>query len=92
MEDRELARMRGEIDRIDGQLLALFLERMRVAGEIGAQKGRHGIAVYDGQREAEILSRVREQAGQEHADEAETLFKTLMAISRARQERERGDT
>ena len=92
MEDRKLERLRAEIDRIDGQLLALFLERMRVADEIGAHKGERGIAVYDGQREAEILSRMREKAGQEHADEAEALFKTLMAISRARQERERGDT
>jgi len=92
MEDRELARLRREIDRIDGQLLALFLERMRVADEIGAHKGRHGIAVYDGQREAEILSRVREQAGQEHADEAEALFRALLDISRGRLERGRGDT
>lgn len=92
MEDRELARLRGEIDRIDGQLLALFLERVRVADEIGAHKGRHGIAVYDGQREAEILSRVREQAGQEHADEAEALFHALLDISRGRLERGRGDT
>lgn len=92
MEDKELARLRGEIDRIDGQLLALFLERMRVADEIGAHKSEQGIAVYDGRREAEILSCVREQAGPGHADEAETLFRTLMALSRGRQEQGRRDT
>ena len=92
MEDKELARLRGEIDRIDGQLLALFLERMRVADEIGAHKSERGIDVYDGRREAEILSRVRERAGERGADEAEALFRALLAISRGRQEQGRRDT
>ena len=91
MEDRELARLRGEIDRIDGQLLALFLERMRVADEIGAHKREQGLPVRDEAREAELLAHIRAQAG-EQADEAEALFLALLDISRGRQERGRGYT
>jgi monofunctional chorismate mutase len=91
MENRELARLRGEIDRIDAQLLALFLERMRVVDEIGATKRGLGLPVRDEAREAELLARIRAQAG-EQADEAEALFRALLDISRGRQERGRGDT
>lgn len=92
MEDRELERLRAEIDRIDGRLLALFLERMRVVDEIGAHKRKQGLPVRDEAREAELLAHIRAQAGQEQADEAEALFRALLATSRARQERGRGDT
>lgn len=91
MENGELARLRGKIDRIDGQLLALFLERMRVADEIGETKRGLGLPVRDEAREAELLARIRTQAG-ERADEAEALFRALLAISRGSQEKRRGDT
>ncbi len=91
MENRELARLRGEIDRIDAQLLALFLERMRVVDEIGETKRSLGLPVRDEAREAKLLARIRAQAG-ERADEAEALFQALLAISRGRQEHRRGDT
>lgn len=87
MEDRELERLRGAIDRVDAELLRLFAERMRLVEQIGARKTEQGIAVRDAGREAEILARVREQAGAALADEAEALFRELLALSRARQER-----
>lgn len=91
MENGELARLRGEIDRIDAQLLALFLERMRVVDEIGETKRGLKLPVRDEAREAELLARIRAQAG-ERADEAEVLFRALLDISRGRQEQRRGDT
>ena len=91
MENGELAHLRGEIDRIDGQLLALFLERMRVVDELGETKRSLGLPVRDEAREAELLARIRTRAG-ERADEAEALFRELLAISRGRQEHRRGDT
>ena len=86
MEDRELERLRGEIDRVDDELLRLFAERMRLAEQIGAYKAERALPVRDEGREAEILACVREQAGAALADEAEALFRTLIALSRARQE------
>ncbi len=86
MENGELERLRGEIDRVDAELLRLFAARMALVDEIGAVKAERGLPVCDPRREAEILARVRERAGAELADEAETLFRTLTALSRARQE------
>ena len=86
MEDRELERLRGEIDRVDAELLRLFAERMRLADQIGAYKAEHALPVRAEGREAEILPRVRERAGADLADGAEELFRTLTALSRARQQ------
>ena len=90
--DRELKRLRGEIDRLDERLLALFLERMRLIDEIGAVKGERGLPVRDEAREAEILSRARERAGEACAEEAEEFFRALLAVSRGWQERRRRNT
>ena len=87
MENGELMRLREEIDGIDEQLLTLFAERMRLVGAISACKGAGGLPTRDEKREAEILSRVRDRAGEELADDAETLFRCLLALSRASQER-----
>ncbi len=85
MSNEELQRLRAEIDRVDAELLALFLKRMRLAGEIGARKAENGLPTRDERREEEILARVRERAG-ENGKAAEELFRCLMALSRARQE------
>ena len=84
-----LARKMGDVlfDRVDAELLRLFAERMRLVDRIGAYKAEHGLPVRDEGREAAILARVREQAGEDLADEAEALFCTLTALSRARQEK-----
>lgn len=92
MSNEELRRLRAEIDRVDGELLALFGERMRLVGEIGACKAERGLPLCDEGREAEILARVRERAGAERADAAEALFRCLLALSRDEQRRLRGGT
>lgn len=43
----ELEQYRQEIDRIDGELVQLFLERMAVTGKVGEYKQRAGIPVLD---------------------------------------------
>ncbi len=86
MEREELSRLRGELERIDGRLLALFAERMETVERIAAVKEELGLPVRDEAREALLLARVREEAGP-LADEAEALFTELLAVSRARQER-----
>ncbi len=83
MTDRELAALRGEIDRVDEGLTALFLERLRLVDAIGARKRELDLPVRDEAREAAILARARERGGAA----AETLFRALLALSRERQER-----
>lgn len=80
----ELSELRGEIDRVDDQLLSLFLRRMALADEVAACKQAQNLPVRNEAREQEILTRVSRQAG-DCGEAAKTLFSTLFALSRARQ-------
>ena len=51
----ELEQYRQEIDRIDGELVKLFLERMAVTGKVGEYKQREGIPVLDANREKQVI-------------------------------------
>jgi len=80
----KLARERQEIDRIDKQLLPLFLERMGCVERVGALKQQAGVPVRNAAREQEIIDRVSRQAG-EMGPSAAALYRAIMAISRARE-------
>ena len=80
----KLARERQEIDRIDRQLLPLFLERMGCSQRVAELKQQVGAPVFQPQREKEILERVSRQAG-DLGSSAAALYQTIMTISRARQ-------
>lgn len=54
----DLQDLRAQIDRIDGQLTDLFIERMGVAAGIAAYKKEHKLPVYDPQREREKLIKI----------------------------------
>ena len=57
-----LKNSRGEIDRIDHEILNLFNERMKIAREIGESKRDHNLPIENPQREREILVRLRSEA------------------------------
>ena len=59
----DLGEARKKIDRIDEELVKLFLERLAVAREVALAKRENGGSVTDPAREREILSRVSEAAG-----------------------------
>ena len=52
----ELERYRQEIDRIDVELVRLFLDRMAVTGKVGEFKQREGIPVLDAARERQVIA------------------------------------
>lgn len=79
-----LGKLREEIDEIDGQLLPLFLRRMDCSQRVAQLKGEAGMPVFSPQREQAILDKVREQGG-EDGDTAAALYRSIMAISRAKQ-------
>lgn len=85
MQQNELTALRGEIDAIDDQLVALFKDRMNVASRVAAYKQENGLPVLAPGRERELLARVSAQAGEDLADYTEALFRTLMAVSRSYQ-------
>ena len=79
-----LGKLREEIDEIDGQLLPLFLRRMDCSQRVAQLKGEAGMPVFSPQREQAILDKVRERGG-EDGDAAAALYRSIMAISRAKQ-------
>lgn len=80
----KLAQQREEIDRIDRELLPLFIRRMRCSERVAEIKREAGAPVLNAGREREILDRVTEEAG-EFGSSAAALYQEIMAISRARQ-------
>lgn len=81
----DLKTVRGEIDRIDEELVSLFLKRLHITHEVAIAKRESGGAISDPAREREILTRVSEEAGSENENSARLFFSTLFSISKARQ-------
>ena len=73
---KELAIVRQQIDRVDGDLLELLNQRARYAQQVGQIKARHGEAgfIYRPEREAQVLHRVQEMNPGPLANETITWF------------------
>ena len=82
----ELEQYRREIDRIDGELVQLFLERMAVTGQVGEYKQRQGIPVLDAGREKQVIA-AKTALTDDPARKADlaALYESIMAISRRQQ-------
>jgi len=82
----ELEQYRREIDRIDGELVQLFLERMAVTGKVGEYKQRAGIPVLDAGREKQVIA-AKTALTDDPARKADVaaLYEEIMAISRRQQ-------
>ena len=52
----ELEEYRQEIDRIDGELVKCFLERLAVTGKVGEYKQARGLPVLDPERERRVVA------------------------------------
>ena len=81
----ELSKIREEINRVDDQLVPLFLRRMELSARVAAYKRATGMPVYDAAREETILSKVGVRAG-EQAEYAVSLYREIMRLSRSYQE------
>ena len=81
----DLSDYRERINKINDELLSLFLERMDISSEIARYKQEHGLPVFDSDREKAILRDIREKAGDEMGPYAEDFFANIMQLSRDRQ-------
>ncbi|MBQ3543125.1 MAG: chorismate mutase [Oscillospiraceae bacterium] len=77
--------LRLEIDRIDGELVKLFAERMDIAARIGDYKKARNLPVFVPAREREKLQDVAEKAGPEMANYTRVLYSMLFELSRSYQ-------
>ena len=78
----ELKECRNKLDVVDSQLISLFCERMEIVRQVAEYKKEHELPILNSGRETEILERVRELSGDEFAPYAQTLFETLLYVSR----------
>lgn len=84
-----LAEIRGEIDRIDSELLKLLEERTNLALEAGAAKAALGRPVHDPEREAQLLARISARgAGALSPEDLRALWVLLMAATRRAESQE----
>jgi chorismate mutase len=83
----ELARLRGEIERMDRALVAQIAERVQLAGRIGAAKRVLGLPTLDPRREAFVVRRAGELAREAGIPDEDTryLFWHLIGMSRRAQ-------
>jgi chorismate mutase len=84
--DKDLDRFRRQIQEIDGEIVRLLQERVRIAIEIGRIKTTQSIPVADPVREKEVIAHV---LGIPHApldsQSLETLFLWILTICRKAQ-------
>ena len=83
----EVDRARGEIERIDRQLIGLIAERVQVAREIGRAKRGARLNTLDPAREAVVVRRAGELAREAGLDDevVRRIFWHLIALSRSAQ-------
>ncbi len=82
----ELDMLRKEIDETDKEILPLFLKRMELCGKVAEYKRQTGMAVFDPERERQVLeNKMQLLETPDMADEVYEFFNSMMCISRVRQ-------
>lgn len=89
---KDLLEIRGQINNIDEQIIALWKERMALSLEVAEYKRENNLPILDEKREKELLDRISNLAGKELEGYSRELYSEIMRISREYQEREiKGD-
>ncbi len=81
----DLSNVRQTIDRIDDQIIRLFVERMNAVGEVAAEKHKAAAPIYDHAREREIINRLTKAAGDTYAPYVRALYSQMFDLSRSYQ-------
>lgn len=80
-----LDEIRKQINEKDNQMEKLFLERMALCKQVAQYKIDNNMQVFQSSRENQIIDRVREQADDEYKDSVQTLFTSMIDISKFHQ-------
>ncbi|MEO1928506.1 MAG: prephenate dehydratase [Nautiliaceae bacterium] len=91
--EKELLKLRKEIDNIDNEILRLLNKRMEIVKKVGELKNNTNAPIYRPEREREIIERLtklsKEQNGILGYEEIEAIFLEIFAISRTLERKER---
>ena len=83
IDDPEIARLRERIDQIDHEILTLLAERLFVVHQVGQEKQRKGLAIFDPGREERLLARLVASAPAVFDERAvRTIFSAIVGESR----------
>ncbi|MCI8624402.1 MAG: prephenate dehydratase [Provencibacterium sp.] len=82
-----LEQLRGELNGLDEQLIALYRRRMDLVQQVARYKIEKGLPVFQPEREQQVLDRVARMAGEEYGEGARMLYTALMDVSKAHQHR-----
>jgi chorismate mutase / prephenate dehydrogenase len=90
--EAQIKALREKLDQVDTHLVELAARRQQIVSEIGRVKQGEGRQLRDFRRERQVIDRVRSRAAALGLDPtlAESLLKSLIEASLARQEIERG--
>ena len=80
-----LDEIRKKIDAIDRELAPLIKKRMECSLEVARIKKAENLPIYHAGREQEILDRVSRDAGEEYGVYVSSVYRNMMAVSRALQ-------
>lgn len=83
--EKELEALREEIDQIDVQMVKLFTQRMEAVRQVAQYKQARGLPILAAGRERVLLGKVAELAGEELADYAQSVYRTILSVSRSYQ-------
>ena len=84
----ELKIAREEISNADAEIARLFVKRMKAVATVAEYKKKHGLPIYDKERELALLNRAGELVDDPEIREFYTVFQeNTMAVSRSYQER-----
>ena len=78
----DLIEMRTEIDRINTEMLTLFIKRMELSKAIAEFKAANGLPILNAEREQKILDEMTALVGDDLKDYVRELFKFLMDQSK----------
>ena len=83
----DLLDIRTEIDKIDDELVELYVKRMALSKEVGKVKAQSSKGAHDGKRESEILYRLSKKTPDELKHYLKELYDTVFYTSKAYQSR-----
>lgn len=80
-----LQELRGEIDKIDDEIITLLEKRLSLAKQIGELKTKLKVEVYNPQREEEILKRLQSLSSLP-PHQINTIYQSIFTLTKILQE------
>jgi len=80
----DLLELRSDIDKIDGEIVDLLIERAELSRRVAEYKKENSIPVFDEGREGEILRWVKEKSA-DKSEFCESVYKAVLDASKREQ-------